>query len=132
MEGSLRDLAQYRLDVAKEDLARAKREFEIADYKLATNRSYYAIFHAIRAVNSLDGFDSSKHSGVIGHFNHEHVKNGDFPKNVSKRIKDSMEIRQKSDYDDFYIVSIEQAKVQIESAEYIIDLVEKYLTRTNK
>lgn len=55
MDGSVKDLAKYRLDTAKEDLKRARREFEIEDYKLALNRSYYAIFHAMRAINSLDG-----------------------------------------------------------------------------
>ena len=34
MEGSLRDLAFYRLEKAKEDLERSKRELEISDYKL--------------------------------------------------------------------------------------------------
>ena len=48
------------------------------------NRSYYAIFHAIRSVNALDGFDSSKHSGVISHFNQEYVKTGMFEKNLPK------------------------------------------------
>ncbi len=82
MEGSIKDLSEYRLKTAKEDLARAKTAFDANDYKLSLNRSYYSIFHAIRAVNSLDGFDSSKHKGVIAHFYQEHVKNNDFPKSV--------------------------------------------------
>ena len=132
MDGSVKDLAKYRLDTAKEDLKRARREFEIEDYKLALNRSYYAIFHAMRAINSLDGFDSSKHSGVISHFNEHHVKTGEFPKDVSKMIKGAMEIRQKSDYEDFYIASKQTAKEQIESAEYIVELTERYLSESFK
>lgn len=46
-------------------------------YRQSINRSYYAIFHAVCAVNALDGFDSSKHSGVIAHFNQQYVKNGE-------------------------------------------------------
>ena len=42
MEGSINDLAFYRLEKAKEDLERSKRELEILDYKLTLNRSYYA------------------------------------------------------------------------------------------
>ena len=101
MDGSINDLAKYRLQKAKEDLNRARRELEVSDYKLALNRSYYAIFHALRAVNTLDGFDSSKHSGVIAHFNQYHVKNNDFPPDVSKKIAAAMNVRQASDYDDF-------------------------------
>jgi uncharacterized protein (UPF0332 family) len=127
MEGSLKDLSDYRLERAKEDLDRAKREFEFGDYKLAQNRSYYAVFHAMRAVNALDDYDSRKHSGVISHFNHEHVKNGDFPKEVSKMIKGAMEVRQQSDYEDFYVVSREFAEKQLQNVEYIISLIDDYL-----
>ena len=127
MEGSLKDLAKYRIERAKEDLDRAKREYNIGDYKLSLNRSYYAIFHAIRAVNILDEFDSSKHSGVIAHFNQCHVKTGDFESSVSKKITSAMNIRQKSDYDDFFIASKNDAEIQVQQAEEIIKDVEKYV-----
>ena len=68
MEGSLKDLAKIRLERAEEMLASARKNFEIDELKTSLNRSYYAIFHDIRSVNCLEGFDSSKHSGVIAHF----------------------------------------------------------------
>lgn len=129
MDGSLKDLAKYRLEKAREDLARAKREFDADDYKLALNRSYYAIFHAIRAVNILDEFDSSKHSGVIAHFNRYHVKNNDFPSDVSKKIASAMNVRQASDYDDFFIATKKEAEKQVEVANEIVSLVENYLKK---
>ena len=64
MEGSIKDLAKYRIDTAKENLEISKDLLDDDKLKFAMNRSYYAIFHAIRAVNALDGFDSSKHKGV--------------------------------------------------------------------
>ncbi|MBO6137220.1 MAG: HEPN domain-containing protein [Lachnospiraceae bacterium] len=85
MEGSVRDFAMYRLEMAREDLQRARNAMQQEDYKLLMNRSYYAIFHSLRAVNALDGFDSSKHKGVISHFNKEHVKTGEFPAEISKK-----------------------------------------------
>ncbi len=127
MDGSINDLAKYRLEKAKEDLNRARRELEVSDYKLALNRSYYAIFHALRAVNTLDGFDSSKHSGVIAHFNQYHVKNNDFPSDVSKKIAAAMNVRQASDYDDFFIASKKEAEKQVGVANEIVALVESYL-----
>ncbi len=128
MEGSIKDLALYRLQTAKDDLKRAEFAYEMNDYKLALNRSYYAIFHAIRAVNSLDGYDSSKHKGVITHFNKEHVKTGEFPKDISKMIANAMNFRQKSDYEDFYIISKDDAKEQVANAGYVLELIEKYLS----
>ncbi len=127
MEGSVKDLSDYRLKAAREDLDRAKRALIDDDYKLVMNRSYYAIFHSLRAVNALDEFDSSKHSGVIAHFNQHHVKNGDFPREVSHMISNAMDCRQRSDYEDFYVVSKEDAKEQLANAEYIIEIISNWL-----
>ena len=69
MEGSLNELAGYRIERAKEMFAAAEGNLKIGQYKTALNRSYYAVFHAMRAANILKGFDSSKHSGVIAFFN---------------------------------------------------------------
>lgn len=65
MEGSLIELARYRLDRAKEMLSASEGNLEIGQYKTSLNRSYYAVFHAMRSVNVLKRFDSSKHSGVL-------------------------------------------------------------------
>ena len=62
------------------------------------NRAYYSIFYAIKAVNALDRFDSSKHSDVIAHFNQEYVKNGIFPKDLSKSYVWRLKIERKRIY----------------------------------
>ena len=127
MENSMIELSKYRFESSKEDLFDAKLMYENGRYKNALNRGYYAIFHAIRAVNALDGFDSSKHSGVIAHFNQEYVKTGIFSKEISKIIKEASENREKADYLDFYVASKEEAQKQLVRAEKAIELVEQYL-----
>ena len=52
------DLAKYRLIRAKEDLETASDNLENGKYRASVNRSYHAVFHAIRAVTALDSFDS--------------------------------------------------------------------------
>ena len=69
MEGSVIDLSKYRLQSAEENLVASKTLLNAEQYKSSVNRSYYALFHALRAVTALDGFDSSKHSGIIAFFN---------------------------------------------------------------
>ena len=49
------DLANYRLERAKLDLADAELLFQENSLLSANNRAYYAIFHAINAVHALDG-----------------------------------------------------------------------------
>ena len=65
------DLSKTRLLIAKERLAFAEEILKLGDYKTVANRSYYAVFAAMRAVLALQGFDSKKHSGIIAEFRRE-------------------------------------------------------------
>lgn len=127
MESSVKDLSRYRFDTARSDLKVAKILFDAKEFRASVNRSYYSIFHALRAVLALDGFDSSKHSGIIAYFNEHYVKTGVFEKSISKAVTTAFKLREKSDYQDFYIVSLEEAATQIEKAELIIAVIEIYL-----
>lgn len=127
MEGSLKELAGYRMKRAEEMLDAASGNLEIGQYKTSLNRSYYAIFHAMRAANILKGFDSSKHSGVIAFFNKEYLKENILDRNLSVIIKNSAFLREKSDYDDFYIASRKEAEKQLKDAQVFLKAVEKYL-----
>lgn len=127
MERSVTDLSRYRYNCSIEALEDARIMYEAGRYKNTLNRSYYAIFHAIRAVNALDGFDSSKHSGVIAYFNQNYVKNEIFSKEASKVIKLASEKRENADYLDFFIASKEEAEKQLKRAELFICWVNDYL-----
>lgn len=127
MEGSVTELSRYRFETSLEALADARFMYENGRYKNALNRGYYAIFHAIRALNALTGFDSSKHSGVIAYFNQNYVKSEIFPKELSKIIRLASENREKADYLDFYIASKEEAEKQIQRAEEFLKWIEIYL-----
>lgn len=129
MENSLEALSKYRYEAGLEALEDARLMFANKRYKNALNRGYYAIFHFIRAVNSLDRFDSSKHSGVISFFNQHYVKQGIFPKEVSKLIKLASENREKADYLDFFIASKSEAEKQIKRAEEFEGYIKDYLQR---
>jgi uncharacterized protein (UPF0332 family) len=127
MESSVKQLSKYRFECCQEALEDANIMFEAGRYKNTLNRSYYAIFHAIRSINALQGFDSGKHSGVIAYFNQNYVKTGIFPKEVSKIIKVASEKRERADYLDFYVASKEETQLQMERATEFKVLVEEYL-----
>jgi uncharacterized protein (UPF0332 family) len=127
MESSLIDLSKYRFETAVENLEDAKILLKENKYKSAVNRSYYAVFHSLRAVLALDGFDSSKHSGIIAYFNKNYVKNNIFEKEFSKMIDTTYRLREKADYQDFYVVSKEDSLRQIDKAEKVISGVQVYL-----
>jgi len=123
----MNDLAKYRLERAKEDLDHSVKDFNDGALRVANNRAYYSIFHSMRAVLALEGKDFKKHSGVISYFNQHYIKTKIFPLDLYNLISAASEIRNASDYDDFYIASVEETREQIESAKLIYDLVEKYI-----
>lgn len=127
MEGGMIDLSKYRFQSANEDLETAYLLMESGKFKASVNRSYYAIFHGLRAVTALAEFDSSKHSGVIAFFNRMYVKEGIFDKGVSKLIDTAYRLREKADYQDFIIISKDQAIEQIEKAEQVLKIKKPYL-----
>ncbi len=120
-------LSKHRLAIAKERLNTAKLLIDSGDYKSAANRSYYAAFSAMRAVLALDGLDFKKHSGVIAEFRKSYIKTGIFNPEMSHIIDSLKDVRQSSDYDDFYLIFKEEVLEQVESAVFFVDEVEKYL-----
>lgn len=97
------------------------------NYKDSVSRSYYAMFTGIRAILAKDGIDYSKHSGVIAYFQKEYIKTGIFEKKYSKYIQTAFQVRNSSDYDDFYIVSVTEAQEQANKAKELLETVGKYL-----
>lgn len=127
MESSMKELSKYRYQRACEVLHDAKFLLNEGSFYSSVNRSYYAIFHGIGAITALDGFDSSKHSGIISYFNRNYVKTGIFDKAVSKMLDTSLRLREKADYEDFAIVSESIAAEQLQKAESLLEILHPYL-----
>lgn len=125
--GGAKELAFHRIKTAQEDLDAARLSFENGQYRASNNRAYYAVFRAISACLALEFKAYKQHAQVLGNFNKDFVHTGIFSKEISRKISRAQEVRHASDYDDFYIVSVEDAREQIKTAEEVIDMVEKYL-----
>ena len=132
MDPKLRELSSCRLQKAKQNLEVVETLIREGYYNFAVNRSYYAAFDAMRAVNALDCFDSSKHSGVIAHFNQFYVKTGKFPADTSTIIKKASTLREKSDYEDFFEASETEAVDTFLLVKQFLAEVEQYLSRIAK
>lgn len=124
--GTKKDLVLYRIETAKEDLKSAKILRDADSYKGANNRAYYAIYHAINAIHGMKGVAYKRHKDAIANFNKEYVKTEIFPREMGRKIAGVEEIRHASDYDDFYIATVEEVNEQIAIAEEFIQMVEDY------
>ena len=121
------EYARYRLEKAKEEYEAAVVLYDTGHYRAANNRAYYSIFHAMRAVLAFDGYDSKKHSGIISEFRRTYIKSGAFSEDLSDIIGSASEIRNASDYDDMFIASKSETKVQIDNAEKFLLAVTEYV-----
>ena len=104
---------------------------ESQHYKDSINRSYYAAFYAIKAILALDTVDFKRHKDVVAYFNKEYVATGIFQREIGRRLGILKQLREKSDYDDFFIASKEEAQKQFDNAESIVAAIIEYMRKNN-
>lgn len=121
------ELSKYRYSLAKQTYNNAKMCFDNGFYRDCINRSYYAVFYAIRAVLALDSIDFKRHKDVVAYFNKEFVAQGKFPGEMGRRLARLKMKREESDYSDFFIASADEAQTQLQSVEYMLPLIKEYL-----
>lgn len=126
------DLSKYRIQESKDSLIVAENCLNDGFYKDAINRSYYSAFYAIKVILALDTVDFKRHKDVVAYFNKEYVATGIFQREIGRRLGILKQLREKSDYDDFYIASKEKAEEQLETTKIILSSVEGYLTNKIK
>ena len=126
---STEDISKVRFERAEECLEAARQNMELQDFKTAANRSYYAVFHSMRAVLAFDKFDSKKHSGVISEFRRRYIKTGLLPEELSPIITKLFIVRGSSDYEDFFVISKEEVTEQYQNAVKFVEAIKAYLKR---
>ena len=114
-------LSKYRLERAKQSLEAAKASKDNNDWFTTNNR------HAIRAVLALEKIDFKKHSAVISYFNKNYILTNIFDKSYGKVINNAFEIRQKSDYEDFYVVDKVKTEELFKNTEKFLANIDTYL-----
>ena len=127
MDNEQISLAKYRLEKSLSCIEAAELNFETKPYETSLNRSYYAIFHSVRAVLALDGVDRKKHSGVIAYFQQNYIKTGIFDKKFSRMISDAFDVRMDSDYEDFFVYSHDDVEKQLGNAKLFYEEMKKYV-----
>ena len=121
------DLSKYRIEAAYEDYHAAVDLLRLGHYKVANNRAYYAIFHAMRAVLAFDGADFKRHSVVIAYFRQSYIKSGVFDSSLSEIINDASFIGNESDYSDFYIATKEEAESLIAYSKIFLQRIKEHI-----
>jgi uncharacterized protein (UPF0332 family) len=93
-----KDLIRYRLDSAQEMLIDARLLQENGGSPVSiVNRSYYAVFYAALALLVTADVEPIKHAGVLAKFDELFIRQGIFPKEMSKIIHHAFDMRQAGD-----------------------------------
>lgn len=100
-------LIKYRMERSLESLEAARLMHENNLLTSAMNRIYYAMFYAVQALLITKNVSFSKHGQVKGYFNKEFIHKGTFSVHFGKIYNKAFEYRQKFDYVDFEIPSID-------------------------
>lgn len=123
-------LVSVRLDRAKELLDEAKSLLDNESYKSANNRAFYSIEKSIKALLALKQIDVATHNGVLKQFNYYFIHEGDgtFTSDDYAMVSQASQIRNSSDYDDFYITNKNEARQQVVNAEYFFNKAAEYIS----
>lgn len=127
-------LAKVRLERARELLQDAENLLERQSYKSANNRAFYAIEKSIKALLATAEIEVTTHNGGLKQFNYAFIYQGDgyFTVDDYQKIAKAEQIRNASDYDDFYITSKEEARQQVKNAADITEKVSQYVLKNFK
>jgi len=123
----LRQLIHLRIRQAHETLHEAEILFEQSSFRGTVNRSYYAMFYSLLALLATKGLGTSKHSGAISLFDREFVKTGDFPRELSRSLHMSFDLRQTYDYGEILEIDQPTAEQTLTNAKRYISSIEDYL-----
>ena len=125
----IKDLSKVRLEHADECISAAKSLLETGNLKSASNRAYYTVFHAMRAVLAFDKIDMKHHSGIIAEFRRLYIKTGIFDVELSRIISVLSDSRNDSDYDDFFVISKEEVAEQIKYATLFLEKIKVFVLK---
>lgn len=122
-------LAKVRMSRAKELLEEAVALLEKGHFKSANNRAFYAMEKSIKAILAMEQIEVTTHSGGLKQFNYAFIHKGDgtFKAEDYQKIAGAEQIRNASDYDDFYVASKDETKQLVENTKYIVNKIENYI-----
>lgn len=129
MEKKSEMLVKCRMEKARECAKAAEKLLAAELYGHSANRSYYTMFHAIRAVLAPDQIDFRRHEDVLSYFHQRYVAAGLFSEEYSTAAEKAYRIKEESDYEDFFELSQKEAEALFQEACQLFEAVKIYLEK---
>lgn len=108
------EIALLELQEGKNDLASAENDFTSKSWKWATDKAYYAMFHAARGLAYGKGYKERSHACLLIAIKELFVKEGLLPQQYLEFLSSGKARREDAIYESKY--SMEIAKAHIDAA----------------
>lgn len=125
-----------RLIVVNLEMEKAKRTFDDMSFcmqegkwEVASNRLYYALFHALSALLISDGYNVKSHRGTLALFGEHYVRTGIFERKDGSLLSDLVIMRDNADYNCFFEANEEKLLPYIEPTRQLISKIGNYISR---
>ncbi len=115
------------MDKAEEFLAEAKALHGLGFWRGATNRAYYAMFTAARAVLKFKDIQAKTHAGVHQKFSELLVKAAILPLDLAKMLTRAYQYRQEADYEPEEDIDEETATKIFTDAQTFLEKLKAFL-----
>jgi hypothetical protein len=129
---NLKILSNLRMERAKEFLREAELFLKNKMYRGAVNRSYYAVFTAMRSLLVLEGGSPKTYEGTKILFNLRFIRTKKLSEKIMKNIEDLYRARFDADYSDFVSIEKNEAGKLFKVAKMVIQKIEKLQKRLIK
>jgi uncharacterized protein (UPF0332 family) len=94
----------------------------------AVSRAYYAMFYLAEAFLDGEGLRFSSHAAVIGEFGKRFAKTGRVPAEYHRFLLEAQEARHGGDYEDTYLLTVEEAEQHVQRAERFLQIARQLIT----
>jgi uncharacterized protein (UPF0332 family) len=118
-------IVEHRLLRAKDTLEEAKVLLHSQHWHGASNRLYYACYHAVTALLVQNGHSPHTHNGAFASLGKYFVTTGIISKEYNKLYRNLFDLRQNGDYSDWISVEEDDILPLLEPAQQFIETIEK-------
>ena len=118
-----RESSCAELSLAEEELNGAELLLEAGFARVSLARTYFAVFHAARALLYASGFEPRTHGGVHYLFNLHFVKTERFEPGASRLLARLQKYREEADYSRAFVVDTDGAREELEAARAFVETV---------
>ena len=120
-----RTIVNLQMEKADRFLTQAEMVREMQQWDLATNRYYYACFHAVQALFIHNGLASKTHSGMLRQFGLHFIKTGIIEDRLGGFLTRMEQLREKGDYNCVFSINDEELSTIVEPAHELVKVIAK-------